>query len=191
MVQLPIRVAVRARRFTAGQTDETLREAARIWTPYGVRIDWLHGDASIEAGDSSEPLRLLLTDDVFEHASETRLGAIRFFSPSRPDNVIQASVEGARRLVDTALAARPLTGRPAALRDRLVARLLGRAVAHEIGHFVLASPRHSATGLMRPAFKGPDVVAASPARFRLEPAQARALMRWRADRSLAASPPAF
>jgi broad specificity phosphatase PhoE len=38
---------------------------------------------------------------------------------------------------------------PAGLRDQVIARVLGRALAHEVGHFVLRSPHHSSSGLMR------------------------------------------
>jgi hypothetical protein len=38
---------------------------------------------------------------------------------------------------------------PARLRDQIVGRAVGRALAHEIGHFVLRSPHHGKAGLMR------------------------------------------
>jgi hypothetical protein len=38
---------------------------------------------------------------------------------------------------------------PQAGQEQTLARVLGRALAHEIGHYLLASPAHTATGLMR------------------------------------------
>jgi hypothetical protein len=38
---------------------------------------------------------------------------------------------------------------PVAYRDGLLTRVLGRALAHEIGHYVLNTREHSASGLMR------------------------------------------
>jgi hypothetical protein len=38
-----------------------------------------------------------------------------------------------------------------------MARALGRVLAHEIGHFVLALPSHAPSGLMRPTFSGREL----------------------------------
>ena len=37
------------------------------------------------------------------------------------------------------------------LQRQALGRIIGRAVAHEIGHFLLASPAHASNGLMRAA----------------------------------------
>jgi hypothetical protein len=36
------------------------------------------------------------------------------------------------------------------MRDRTAGRVIGRVIAHEIGHYVLQTPQHTASGLMRP-----------------------------------------
>jgi hypothetical protein len=46
---------------------------------------------------------------------------------------------------------------PPALLNVVMARALGRVLAHEIGHFVLALPSHAPSGLMRPAFTGREL----------------------------------
>jgi hypothetical protein len=38
---------------------------------------------------------------------------------------------------------------PVAIHDAAVGRALGRALAHEIGHFLLRTRQHSPTGLMQ------------------------------------------
>jgi hypothetical protein len=43
---------------------------------------------------------------------------------------------------------------PAGLREEIVARALGRALAHEIGHYLLRSPHHTSSGLMQARQKG-------------------------------------
>jgi hypothetical protein len=55
------------------------------------------------------------------------------------------STTAARRVV--ALAGHD--GEPQALSDRRLGVVLGRAVAHEIGHFLLATRGHARPGLMR------------------------------------------
>jgi hypothetical protein len=39
---------------------------------------------------------------------------------------------------------------PPEMRERIVGRALGRVIAHEIGHYLLATRTHSSSGLMRP-----------------------------------------
>ena len=56
---------------------------------------------------------------------------------------------------------------PSAFRDFLRARVFGRALAHEIGHFLLRSRRHSDAGLMRAMHRANDLVAANRHRFEL------------------------
>jgi hypothetical protein len=41
--------------------------------------------------------------------------------------------------------------------ERLLPRALGRALAHELGHYLLARRAHSPTGLMREAFRPEDL----------------------------------
>jgi hypothetical protein len=57
----------------------------------------------------------------------------------------------------------------------LVAQTLGRAVAHEIGHYLLKTSEHSSTGLMRLRVPFDDFLEPLLASFALEPAQARAI----------------
>ena len=38
------------------------------------------------------------------------------------------------------------------------ARIIGRVAAHELGHYLLADPRHQPTGLMRARFDGAELL---------------------------------
>lgn len=53
--------------------------------------------------------------------------------------------------------------------------MLGRVLAHEIGHYVLRSPQHAADGLMRSLQLADDLVAPSRQRLSLTPAEAARL----------------
>jgi len=44
------------------------------------------------------------------------------------------------------------------MHDRLFGRVLGRALAHEIGHFLLRRQGHSSKGLMRAQQQVPDLM---------------------------------
>ena len=65
---------------------------------------------------------------------------------------------------------RPLAAWPPAFSDRYVPRVLGRGLAHEIGHVVLGSRVHTRTGLMAPSFPPDRVTLDEASRFGLPPA---------------------
>lgn len=58
---------------------------------------------------------------------------------------------------------------PTALHNLIVGRALGRALAHEIGHFLLRTRYHSPTGLMRALQPITSLVAADRLCFTLSP----------------------
>ena len=61
---------------------------------------------------------------------------------------------------------------------------LGATMAHEIGHLLLASNRHSARGVMRARFNRADVVQAGRGDLRFTPEQTEAIQRaWGCDNS--------
>jgi hypothetical protein len=94
-----------------------------------------------------------------------------FVDPSTPGQVIFASLGAALETVRAAKLARW----PAHVQERLATRLLGRAIAHELGHYLLRSRDHSRQGLMRASFDERDAVVNDRAGFRLLPEQAAAL----------------
>jgi hypothetical protein len=55
--------------------------------------------------------------------------------------------------------------------------LLGYAVAHEIGHLLLASTSHSTTGLMRPIWRDDELQERNPKHWRLTSVDAAAMTR--------------
>jgi hypothetical protein len=44
------------------------------------------------------------------------------------------------------------------MHDRILGRMLGRALAHEMGHFLLRKQGHSSTGLMKAQQPVPDLM---------------------------------
>jgi hypothetical protein len=54
---------------------------------------------------------------------------------------------------------------PSALRDGEVGLALGRAVAHEIGHYLFNTRSHTADGLMRARFETRDLIDPRSPRF--------------------------
>ena len=60
---------------------------------------------------------------------------------------------------------------PDGFKDLLLARLLGRIVAHELGHVLLNSPRHTDSGLMRALYRANDILRVRASTYTLDAAE--------------------
>ena len=95
------------------------------------------------------------------NVASTRIVAGRVTGP------IYVSVDAAERVVR---AASPPYSTPA-LSGKMVTRVLGRAVAHELAHFLLNTREHSRHGLLRARFKADDFVSPGLDGFKLDDQQ--------------------
>jgi hypothetical protein len=73
------------------------------------------------------------------------------------------------------LGGRPVGSWPAIIAERLLPPVVGRALAHEIGHFVLGSKDHTRSGLMAAQFPPDLATFAGRSAFRLSAGQAGAV----------------
>ena len=91
-----------------------------------------------------------LPEDV---SSASALGWVPFVQ-GRARQLVFLRVDRARAMIE------PLSPRtnPDSFTELLVARLLGRSLAHELGHVLLNSQSHEATGLMRARYRAGDVL---------------------------------
>ncbi len=64
---------------------------------------------------------------------------------------------------------------PPSQRETLLARAMGRALAHELGHYLLTSKAHAAHGLMKAVLTAVELFQPSNGALRIEPAQRRAV----------------
>lgn len=98
------------------------------------------------------------------------------FVDGQPQPVVTVSVARARSVAARAVVAgRQVRQLPSSVGQRLTAVALGRAIAHEIGHYVLESTIHTRTGLMRAGFGPDDVTARGVGRFGLSADERRRL----------------
>ena len=82
------------------------------------------------------------------------LGSIQFFEAGEPDDVIKLSpMEIAVLLFAAPPKADSLESPSQPMIDDLTGRALGRVLAHEVGHYLLASRSHARQGLMRPSYR--------------------------------------
>jgi hypothetical protein len=164
-------------------------EAAGVWAPYGVAIDaaapfdCAQGRPCGWATDDS----ILLTVVTIVVPTRTRraaataawrgaLGAITFDPDGAPMPVITVFLTDLQHII---AGARMLGMHewqwPPSLRDEIFGRVLGRVLAHEIGHYMLRSRQHAPYGLMQSLQFADDLVAPSRHRFTLTPAEAARL----------------
>jgi hypothetical protein len=141
-------------------------EVEQIWRPYGVRITWP------DSRSRAESFPLIAVVDHRSERAGVQIGPLvlgrAFIDPSYPPTrPISVSFEA----TEQTLAQRPhawasIAGR---LHERELARALGRVLAHEIGHVLLAVRAHDRTGLMRETFTPEDLAGADRSPFALTP----------------------
>ena len=164
-IELQVRAPLR---WGAFEWHLVMGEAARIWAPYGVTLCW--GESDDACRGLEVKLRVLLAEDPPpppRAAQGSLLGWI-WFRGSDPRGDIVLSLNGARALVSRArLGDRPLASLPASVIEGRLPEAVGRALAHEIGHFVLRDRTHARRGLMVNRFTPHQVTFAPAAAFRL------------------------
>jgi len=144
------------------------RELGVIWKRAGVRI--------LPFADRLEPrpvaaVSLIVSAGWPPPEASGGLGWIRFImdGDATPAPVLMVSLAATRALVDASnYRGLSLLHCPLALRRALLARALGRAAAHELGHYLLASREHAMHGLMRARFSAAELICDDAVAFQLE-----------------------
>src|SRR5688572_17710521 len=140
-----------------------LKETESTWRDAQVQLRWLKAES---AGDSDRPLRVLVTRRAVSATDGHRwpVGELLRFEDSSA--IAMASITAALRIVQE----RPelqLVDLPA-MRQYRLGVVLGRAVAHEIGHYLLQTNTHSPYGLMRASIDAREFADLRTGSFRLD-----------------------
>jgi hypothetical protein len=155
-------------RMAAGLDEQVLTRAKAeidaIWQPYGIEITW----TTREQEHDGPPPDLWIQFVDQQVPSYTGMGAIAWlpFVDGTPMPYVRVSRP-------TALAL--LQDRSTWLRDVVLGRIVGRAIAHEIGHYLLGSMSHTPGGLMRSAISTDNLIGPSREAFVLRKEDVRAL----------------
>jgi hypothetical protein len=149
-------------------------EAAAIWAPYGLAID------RVAPCDAAHGDTWLLAVDTVRAAAPgrvgVRLGAITFGPAGAPEPRITLFLDEVRRFVaGTRVLGAPKYEWPQMLHEQIIGRVVGRVLAHEIGHYVLRTRQHGDAGLMRSIQRSDELAAPSRAGFRLSTTEAAQL----------------
>ncbi len=158
----------------AAVVRKAVAEAAAIWTKYGVVLD---GEDT--CGRSAvETLRLTIgvAATALPGRAPVVLGTIVFGPDGAPEPRITLFLNEVLRFVAVARVLGADERRwPRLLREEVMGRILGRVLAHEIGHYVLGDPRHTFAGLMRSIQRSDELAEPSRAGFTLSTDQAAQL----------------
>ena len=145
-------------------TANVMEEIRTIWTPLGVVI------RAVEQADESCVRIIVVKADIEARledvADPNALGWVPFVA-GRARQLVFIKPGRARLLID---ALSPGT-RPEALTGLLLAKLIGRTLAHEVGHVLLNSMRHEKAGLMREQYRAADVLRLPPSSYTLNPSE--------------------
>ena len=140
----PIVVAVVAPTdVTDSLVNQICAEAAAIWMPAGIALEWSRGVSKDQARRPS--IEVMIDNRRAPVGRDGALGWLTFTSdgPDRFIHLSRASAEGLLRgtpgLNDATIASH----------EAFISRALGRALAHELGHYILRSKTHTPRGLMR------------------------------------------
>ena len=161
---MPIAVAVVAPpNVTDSLVNRICVEAEAIWAPAGIVLEW-NRDAS---RDEVAPRRLEIAVTIDDRpAPAGRHGALGWltFAADGPERLIHLSRASAEELLRNTPG---LIDATITSHDAYVARALGRAFAHEMGHYILRSKVHTPRGLMRAAWTASQAFATSRDGFAL------------------------
>jgi hypothetical protein len=147
---------------------DIVRGVHDIWRPYAD----VTFDLSAEGTPSSGSLRITITDRVSAFSDGASLGWIEFVD-GHPSNLITVSTTAAEAL----MRASRWNGLPKTVQRTFLVRAMARAIAHELGHYLLASREHAARGLMRGQLTADDIMQPRRSSDRLDQAQVERLRR--------------
>ena len=147
----PARVEVVARIYNTARVatpiaDVALATAARLMTAGAIDVAWRNCDvlnACTTVPVREFVIRLVRSRETATDGSPLVLG--------------EASIDVSQRAGVLATIYMDRIERMAALSDADTASLLGRAIAHELGHLLLATNAHSSSGLMRAQWTSKEI----------------------------------
>ena len=182
----PIAISVSASNsISPSLVTQVIDEATAVWRASGLTFVWRRdaNPADPNAGPApclASMLRVVIGRGQVADASRrtdsaTALGWITF-DEQGPAPEIYLSFDNSMAYLT---GAREVVGRiermPMAERDLLLSRAMGRALAHELGHYLLASKVHSQRGLMRATHTATEFFSYDRSSFSVDAAERQAV----------------
>jgi hypothetical protein len=161
------------------------KEADAIWRPSGISFFWRRITREAvpfaRAGETGPYVPNTLRLNVGNASGQPRdgrmpLGWIVFDDVTTPQQEIYLSYANAQAVMAESRGVVGLIAEmPIMQRETLLARAMGRALAHELGHYLLASKVHSKRGLMKAILSATELFTSDARGLRIEPAQGQAV----------------
>jgi hypothetical protein len=161
-----------------------LAETAAIWRQSGVTLVWRRAPlvpASAPIAESGPYLPNVLSVVIGDDRGaglrgKLPLGWIQFNERSAPGQEIYLSHANAQALMNDAQGVVGVVAQmPIMQRQMLLGRAIGRAFAHELGHYLLASKLHSTRGMMKAALTAVELFMPDASAFRIDAEQRRSV----------------
>ena len=141
-----------------------MAEAEAIWKLGHVRLKWLRESTEADEGDI---LRVLVVARPVPRTSEFSAWTVaELMRLGGTQATAIASTIGAKRIVDESRW--ELLAEPTAMQEQRLGLVLGRAVSHEIGHYLLQTNTHATRGLMRARIDAREFADLRSGTFRLD-----------------------
>jgi hypothetical protein len=162
-----------------------LKETEAIWRGAGFSFVWRRAPRDLapyaRTADMGSfipaPLSVVVGHDTRPSEDGTTvLGWIVFDDERSPEQEVYVSYRSTLQLLEQSEGA--VNRMPRLQRDTLLARAMGRALAHEIGHFLLRSKQHTPKGLMQASRSAWEMFTGERVRFQIAPEQ-QMVVAWR------------
>lgn len=176
--------------FSPAVTRAAVEEAATIWRPYGVTVTAASSEPCSPEAAVHVRLSVVSAAHVVERVSgQNALAAVRFDGEGNPLPRIEVYVAPLRAMIRTVVwLGIPPERWPSAWWQEISGRVLGRVLAHEIGHYVLRLRGHDSYGLMAPVHQMRDFADPSSTAFKLSRWNVRRLASVALPSPIAANP---
>lgn len=138
-----------------------INETESIWRDAHVQLRWIRDNST----DEDRPLRIVVARRVAA-VTDNQWPVAELMRFEDRSAIALASISAALRIVEERPEL-PLVDLPA-MRQYKLGVVLGRAVAHEIGHYLLQSNAHSPYGLMRASIDAREFADLRTGAFRLD-----------------------
>ena len=162
------------------------KEADAIWRPGGITFLWRlvtrEAVSFARAGETGPFVPNTLRLNIGNASGQPRdgrmpLGWIVFDDVTTPQQEIYVSYANAQAVMaESRGVVGVIAEMPIVQRETLLARAMGRALAHELGHYLLASKVHARKGLMKAILSATELFTSDARGLRIEPAEARAIV---------------
>jgi hypothetical protein len=124
-------------------------EAAALWAVYHIDVDWPNSDPQVDCDPLHETVKVLLTPEERLRDRDRVLGEAVLDDGKSNSLVVLHYLSVMRTANDAKVFGEHSPFWPAAVRDQIIGRAMGRVLAHELGHVLLHRRQHSPAGLMQ------------------------------------------